>query len=59
MKSKIRQQIQMITSEGGGVSAEDVARTREMLVEYMHWKSRKAQIAQAEKAQSPSKERQP
>ena len=58
MKSKVREQITTITPEGGGVSAQEVARTRDMLLEYIQWKSRKAQIEQAEEAQPPPKERQ-
>ena len=50
MKSKLREEIETITPEGGGVSQE-AARTRDMLLDYVQWKARKAQIAQAEQAQ--------
>lgn len=58
MKSKLREEIEAITPEGGGVSAEEAARTRDILLDYIQWKARKAQIAQANEAQPPPKEKQ-
>jgi hypothetical protein len=59
MKSELHEEIEAITPEGGGVSAEEAARTRDMLLEYVQWKARKAQIAQAEEAQPPPEESRP
>ena len=58
MKSKLREEIEILTPVGGGVSAEEAARTRDMLLDYIQWKARKAQIAQAEQARPPPKEKQ-
>jgi hypothetical protein len=58
MRSKLREEIEAITPEGGGVSAEEAARTRDMLLEYVQWKAHKARVEQAEQAQPPPKEKQ-
>jgi hypothetical protein len=39
MRSKLREEIEAITPEGGGVSAEEAARTRDMLLDYVQWKA--------------------
>lgn len=55
MKSKLREEIEAITPEGDGVSAEEAARTRDMLIACMKWKARETQIEQAKQVQSPEK----
>jgi hypothetical protein len=58
MKAKQREEIKTITPEGGGVSAEEATRTRDMLLDYVQWKARKAQVPQEEVVQSAPTEKQ-
>ena len=51
-----QKKIETVTPEG--VSTEKAARKRDMLLDYVQAKPRKAQIAQVAQAQPPSKEKQ-